>query len=48
MVNDSEHQLDPVSSFSDSGPLMHSAETGGLFRVAIKLMMACSTTNVDV
>lgn len=23
-------------------------ETGGLFRVAVKLMMACATTNVDV
>ena len=25
-----------------------SSETGGLFRIAIKLMMACATTNVDV
>ena len=24
------------------------SETGGLLRVAIKLMMACSTTNIDV
>lgn len=23
-------------------------ETGGLFRVAVKLMMACATTNVNV
>ncbi len=26
----------------------HHTETGGLFRVAVKLMMACSTTNIDV
>ncbi len=26
----------------------HVLETGGLLRIGIKLMMACSTTNVDV
>jgi hypothetical protein len=32
-------QTDPPSCLS---------ETGGLFRVAVKLMMACATKNMDV
>jgi len=32
----------------ESVPLTFVAETGGLFRVAVKLMMACATKNVKV
>ena len=46
MVNNSSHisLVLPVD-----GRMTHlRAETGGLLRVAIKLMMACSTTNIDM
>ena len=44
MVNNSMFSLyRPPNRFSS-----HRAETGGLLRVGIKLMMACSTTNIDV
>jgi hypothetical protein len=29
-------------------PLTFVTETGGLFRIAVKLMMACGTKNVNV
>lgn len=35
-------------SFRNHELTYNATETGGLFRVAIKLMMACSTKNVDV
>jgi len=44
MVKDSEY-LFPIVSASDPD---YSTETGGLLRIAIRLMMECATTNMDV
>jgi hypothetical protein len=40
-----EHQMN-VSQFMGSYKVL--TETGGLLRVAVKLMMACASQNVDV
>lgn len=44
MVNQSK----PLSLIGNPPRLSSSTETGGLFRVAVKLMMACSTRNTDM
>jgi geranylgeranyl diphosphate synthase, type III len=47
MVNNSVYLLDfPTQFLAHNSP--HPIETGGLFRLAIKLLMACATTNTDV
>jgi geranylgeranyl diphosphate synthase, type III len=43
MVNNSERPYDSMSVYSFMIP-----ETGGLLRIAIKLMMTCATTNTNV
>lgn len=45
---DGEQQLSVLSPGEVSISLTFVVETGGLFRIAIKLMMACATRNVTV
>lgn len=47
MVNNSKLSVSGASHRPLTNYLS-STETGGLFRVAVKLMMACATENVDV
>lgn len=47
MVNDSKYCVLITITFGHLYEY-HVIETGGLFRVAVKLMMACATTNVNV
>ena len=48
MVNNSAHLFQSIRYVTGFRSLTALLETGGLFRVAVKLMMACATTNVDV
>jgi hypothetical protein len=47
MVNNSQLSI-LHTLYSTLNTPMTISETGGLLRIGIKLMMACSTTNVDV
>lgn len=47
MVNNSGFYSQVFAVQSGTEMVTSLVETGGLFRVAVKLMMACATTHID-